>query len=124
MLAMQLQTPELAISEDEGKEFTIRAQNVMRHYSVETTQKTLDWLAFGGTTVGIYGTRLAAITVRRRQERAEHGRQPGTVVNHPLRFRRTDQPAPQSDDVAAAAQAFGPSVHAGPDDDGEGGFVG
>jgi hypothetical protein len=68
MLAMQTNTPELAISEEEGKAFTMAAQNVLRHYSVETTQKTLDTIALVGVTFGIYAPRVVAINVRRRSE--------------------------------------------------------
>jgi len=41
-------------------------QNVMRHYSVETTQKTLDWVALMGAASGMYVPRLAAISIRRK----------------------------------------------------------
>jgi len=66
LLAERTETPELVISEDEGKEFMAAVQNVMRHYSVETTQKTLDWIALFGTTSGMYVPRIAAIGMRRR----------------------------------------------------------
>lgn len=66
LLAAQTNTPELAISEGEAKDFMASAQNVMRHYSVETTQKTLDWIAFAGCAAGIYVPRVVAISVRRR----------------------------------------------------------
>lgn len=69
MLAANLEAPELAISEDDGKAFMRSAQNVMRHYSVETTQKTLDWIAFIGTVSGMYAPRITAVAVRRRAER-------------------------------------------------------
>ena len=81
MLAMQTNTPELAISEDEGKAFMTAAQNVLRHYSVETTQKTLDTIALLGVTVGIYAPRFVAINVRRRTEdRPARARQGGPRV--------------------------------------------
>jgi len=69
MLAIQTNNPELMISDAEGKSFMNAAQNVMRHYSVETTQKTLDWIAFLGIGVGIYGTRVVAISNRRAVEK-------------------------------------------------------
>lgn len=61
-------TPELAINEDEGKTFMRAAQNVMRHYSVQTTQKTLDWIALIGVTTALYAPRATAIGIRRRNE--------------------------------------------------------
>lgn len=66
MLADRTDTPEIAISEEEGKAFMDAAQNVMRHYSVETTQKTLDWLALIGTGSAMYMPRIAAIGMRKR----------------------------------------------------------
>jgi hypothetical protein len=68
-LAGQLIAPELEITEDEGKAFMDGAKNVMRHYSVTATQKTIDWIAFMGTCGSIYGTRAVAIAMRRKQER-------------------------------------------------------
>ncbi len=69
LLAQVSETPELQVTEDEGKAFMKASQNVMRHYSVQTTQKTLDWIALFGVTASIYGPRIAAIGIRKRSER-------------------------------------------------------
>lgn len=66
LLAERTETPELVISEEEGKDFMAAVQNVMRHYSVETTQKTLDIVALIGTASGMYVPRMAAIGMRRK----------------------------------------------------------
>lgn len=66
LLAERTSTPELVIAPDEAKQFMGAAQNVMRHYSVETTQKTLDWIAFMGVTAGMYMPRMVAVSVRRK----------------------------------------------------------
>lgn len=68
LLAERTETPELAMTEPEAKQFMVAAQNVMRHYSVETTQKTLDWIAFAGCAAGIYGPRFAAIQINKRKK--------------------------------------------------------
>jgi hypothetical protein len=70
LLAERWHSPEMAISPDEGKEFMFRAQNVARHYSVEATQKALDWAAFTGIALMMYGTRIVAIRNRHAAERA------------------------------------------------------
>ena len=75
ILADKTDTPELAITEDEGKAFMAAAQNVMRHYSVETTQKALDWTAFAGMAAGMYMPRIAAIGMRKRARRDPRSRQ-------------------------------------------------
>ena len=80
MLAQVTETPELAINEDEGKTFMKSAQHVMRHYSVQTTQKTMDWIAFAGVAASIYAPRIAAVGLRKRAERqAEADANPNIV---------------------------------------------
>lgn len=69
LLAERMDAPELAITEQEGKDFMTSVQNVMRHYSVETTQKTLDWVALMGTASGIYVPRIAAVSMRRKMSK-------------------------------------------------------
>jgi len=62
-------SPELILTDEEASGFLIAAQNVMRHYSVEATQKTLDWVALFGCVAGIYGPRAVKIKMRRDEER-------------------------------------------------------
>jgi hypothetical protein len=66
MLAQMSGVEELAITPDEGDAFMKSAQNVARHYSVATTQKTLDWIAFAGCTAGMYVPRGIAVAAKRR----------------------------------------------------------
>lgn len=68
-LAIKLDAPELMVPEDEAKAFMKAAQQVARHYSVETTQKSLDWIAFIGSFAAIYTPRIMAVGVRRQRER-------------------------------------------------------
>lgn len=70
MLAQTLGVEEIAITDDEGKAFLGAAKNVMRHYNVQTTQKTMDWIALVGVAATIYAPRIAAIGMRKRSERA------------------------------------------------------
>lgn len=99
--------PEWSMSEDEGKQFMAAAQNVMRHYSVETTQKTLDWISFIGTGAGIYGTRLAAYRFRTAAEREA----------------KRDAPNRPAQNGSSNVASF-PVVVPGPMDTGEGGGFG
>jgi len=69
MLALQTATPELEIDQGEGEQFMKAAQNVMRHYGVTATQKSLDMVALFGVAVGMYGPRIAAIRFRKAAER-------------------------------------------------------
>jgi hypothetical protein len=86
--------PECAIDMDEGKQFMSAAQNVMRHYSVESSQKTIDWLAFGGTCCMIYGTRFGAYMLRKREEQRDQ-KKPGAVLySMPPRSPAPQQAAP------------------------------
>jgi hypothetical protein len=68
LLAERANIPELALSMDEGQTFMKAAQNVMRHYSVQTTQKTMDWISFAGVTCMIYVPRVVAIANRAKQK--------------------------------------------------------
>lgn len=104
LLANNLDTPELAISPDEGKQFMTAVQNVMRHYSVETTQKSLDWIALAGCAAGMYFPRVAAVSIRRK------GRQRQAVAAKP--------PVPPSGAPAPA----GAALHIVPDMHGGNGF--
>lgn len=79
LLAQNTGNPELAMSPEEGTQFLSAAQNVMRHYSVQSTQKTLDWIAFAGVSFGIYAPRLVAMRVRKSEEKRQ--RQPAATVH-------------------------------------------
>jgi hypothetical protein len=70
-LAALSKCPELAIGEAESKQLAEAAGKVMRHYPIETTQKTLDWAGLGLLAGTIYGTRVVAIGMRRDKERRE-----------------------------------------------------
>lgn len=94
--------PEVAIDMAEGDAFMKSAQNVMRHYSVESSQKTIDWLAFGGTCCMIYGTRFGAYMLRKRSESQENIR-PGATV-----YQMAPRQPPASSARPAAAPAPAP----------------
>lgn len=96
LLADRTKCPELAIGMDEGQAFMHAAQNVARHYSVETTQKAADWIAFAGVAGGMYLTRAVAISNRLRQEKSERYAEGAGQV---LRFRRNG-PSPVETPVA------------------------
>lgn len=110
VLAQRTNTPELAIGMDEGAAFMGAAQNVMRHYSVEATQKTLDWISFAGVAGGMYLTRAVAITNRlavEKRERADFGRPEAGQV---LRFRRPGREPPAPEPVAPDLADFTPGL--------------
>lgn len=107
-IAMLTNTPELIIQDAEGAAFMKASQNVMKHYSVETTQKTLDWIAFCGVACSIYVPRAVAIWAK--------GKGPA-----PVQVRRAP-PAPvhaaqQPPAPANNGDIFTPSVPEGPPDD-------
>lgn len=86
------------------------AQNVMRHYSVETTQKTLDWMAFIGVASTMYAPRLVAINLRKRASPVQYRKptaQPGPARQAP--------PASNGEFVTIAPDQFGTSGFAEPE---------
>ena len=129
LLAENLRAPELVISETESTEFLARAQAVLRHYKLETTQLTLDWLSLIGAAGAIYGTRAVAMRVRRQRERAEGGMVGRRVVDFPRPRPREVSPGPPEPSgrpAAGDAVMMAPDPFAGlqiaPDGlDGEGG---
>jgi hypothetical protein len=104
--AQSLKVPELALDMSEGEQFMKSAQNVMRHYSVETTQKTLDWIAFGGTICMIYGTRFGAYMIRKRGE-GEEKRPAATVYQMPPRQNETSNSQPSQGEHIMPEMEFG-----------------
>lgn len=84
MLAMKTELDEFYISPEETESFLKAAQNVARHYSVETTQKTLDWIAFAGIGVQVFGTRAVAISVKLKDKRASPGKARPSAKVHQL----------------------------------------
>ena len=94
-IAGATKTPEFAITDEEGDQFMKAAQNVMRHYSVETTQKTLDWIAFAGVCAQIYAPRIVAVAAKK-----------------PERPRTQPQPVPAA---SASPQPVGDVLHLNPD---------
>jgi hypothetical protein len=83
MLSMQTQAPEWEIAKPEIDDFLLHVKNYSRHFSVKTTQKSLDLalLTFSGVTV--FGTRGIATVNRLRRER-EGEKRPSATVS-PLR---------------------------------------
>jgi hypothetical protein len=80
MLALRTGIEEFQVGEDEMSAWLGAAQKVARHYSVETTQKTLDWVAFVGITGQVFGTRAVAISVKSRQSKAPKQNAGATIM--------------------------------------------
>lgn len=71
MLAAVTKTPEFAIEESEAKQLATAAANVARHYDMGATQKTLDWSNLIQCLALIYGSRIYAVRVRKKQEKED-----------------------------------------------------
>lgn len=67
--AAMKEIPEFEISEEESIEFMQKAQAVLRHYAVETTQKGVDFIALFGISFSIVSTRVAAYSLRMKSEK-------------------------------------------------------
>ena len=99
-IAQWRNVPEIGLDPAEAKELMAATQNVLRHYSIETTQKGADFIALFGTLSMIVGTRIAAYNLRIRIER-EQSQQRGfrpTVVpmnGQPQQPQQPQQPSPE-----------------------------
>jgi hypothetical protein len=73
-LAAATHVDELAITMDQGAAFMEAAGNVARHYAIQTTQKTMDWIAFAGVAAGLYVPKILAINAKRaaQQQAPQH----------------------------------------------------
>lgn len=89
MLAIKLEEPAVMVSESEMDAWLKAAQNVARHYSVETTQKTLDIVAFAGVSLQVFGTRAVAITAKNKKRKKGVG-QDGNVLDAAHMFQNVD----------------------------------
>jgi len=101
LLAERTNTPELMMGLPEGEAFMGSVQNVMRHYSVQSTQKTMDWIALFGTASSMYVPRIVGYNMRKRIERSGQTRpaptrpvQPG---GQPAQPQPAQAPAPQAE---------------------------
>ena len=100
-IAQWRNVPEIGLDPTEAKELMAATQNVLRHYSIETTQKGADFIALFGTLSMIVGTRIAAYNLRIRIEREQsqqRGFRPSVVVpmnGQPQQSQQPQQPSPE-----------------------------
>lgn len=85
LLASLTKSQEFFLDAEEAKTLAQASANVSRHYGVAMAAKTVDWINLGMVVSMIYGTRLAAIRMRKRGERPA---------------KKSEQPASQNDPYA------------------------
>lgn len=61
---------ELALTEDQAAVYAVAAQDVLSHYDVGATAKTIAWVNLVGIMVGVYGTKMSEIAKRKAAEKA------------------------------------------------------
>jgi len=100
-LARIADCPELAMSEGDARTLMASAQNVLRHYSIQATQRAVDWITFGSVAMFMYVPRAVALVQRRQRSNAPpqqwHG--PAQVFQftppHQQQPQQQEQPQPQ-----------------------------
>lgn len=100
MLATATGVEEFEVSGDEMDRWTTAAGNVSRHYDIQTTQKTLDWVAFAGVSAQVFGTRAVVGAIKLRERNAGRGNRPPASVRH-LRPVETPPPGTPPDGAEA-----------------------
>jgi len=80
MLAMLTKTQEWALDASEAMMLAEATANVSRHYDVQIAAKTTDWISLMMVCGTVYGSRLAAIRYRKREERAANPTSPAAPV--------------------------------------------
>jgi hypothetical protein len=63
MLAVGLKKAELNISETEAANMATAINNVQRHYDIQATQKTMDWINLAMVCGSIYVPRIIAMNL-------------------------------------------------------------
>jgi hypothetical protein len=91
-LARVLDTPEVAITDTEGKAFLSAVQNVMRHYPVTASQVTVDWAALIFAASFMYLPRVAAVRARAARHARGEDIRPSATVFH---FNQSSQQPPR-----------------------------
>lgn len=66
ILAGVFKAPGLILEENEARQLAQATADVSRHYNVQATQKTLDWINFVTAATLIYGTRIMAASKRKK----------------------------------------------------------
>lgn len=64
------------MDKEEADRITLAAQNVARHYNIETTQKAVDMTALVSVLAMSYGTRTAAVMWEKRSGATKQPAQP------------------------------------------------
>lgn len=70
IMATMMKAPNLALDQKEARALAEATVNVTRHYNVQATQKTIDWVNFATTAFMIYGTRAIAYGAERKKQKA------------------------------------------------------
>ena len=97
LLARLTDCPELAMDEADAKTLFLAAQNVLRHYSLKSTQKTIDWITFTSVASFMYVPRVMLISQRRSQaaQRVKEVQPQATVFQfHPPSNGAAQEPEP------------------------------
>jgi hypothetical protein len=70
-LAAFVNVREFALEDEEARKLSEAAKDVMRHYPIGFSEKTLAWVNLGVVGCGVYGTRFMAYQMRKGAERKE-----------------------------------------------------
>lgn len=100
-LAALVNVRELELSEDEARKLSDASKEVLKHYPLGVSDKTIAWVNLAVIAGGVYGTRIMAYNVRRGAERRAR------VVNLP-----TAPPASAGPGAAPGPAAKAPNGHA------------
>jgi hypothetical protein len=69
-LAMTFQAQELALTVEQADAYAIAAQDVMAHYDMGTTAKTMAWVNLMGAMGAIYWDKFKQVSARKSAEKA------------------------------------------------------
>jgi hypothetical protein len=110
-LARLADCPELAMGEDEARDFLKAWQNYLRHLSIEASQKTVDLVTACGATIFCYAPRIVALS--KKGQRPPQQRPPAGPARI-FEFRPNGAAQPEGMPAAPYYEAEPPGQHFGP----------
>lgn len=93
MLSAALEVPELELEEKEAGAIAQSLVEVQRFYPVGIDEKTLAWINLITVLGGVYGTRYAAVRVRKKREKEEARQRRENRAASPLHMIGPEMPA-------------------------------
>jgi hypothetical protein len=76
MAAMAFKCPEMALEAQEAQTLALAGANVAKYYPTVVDERQIAWANLIIVLIGVYGTRFAAVGIRRKREKTRNASAP------------------------------------------------